>query len=179
MNIIEIVLISISLAMDAFTISICKGMKNHKLLDGFIISIFFGIFQWIMPILGYYFGIILSDKIINYNYYLSAILLISIGILMLKEEKITELDNRLNYKELFILSIATSIDALVIGISFSFLKVNIFSSSLIIGIITTIISFIGYYLGNLLNKKVGKYSNFIGGLTLIILGIKILIETII
>ena len=92
---------------------------------------------------------------------------------MIKEDKIDKLDNKLNYKELIILSIATSIDALVIGISFSFIKNNIFISSTIIGITTFIICNIGYYLGSLLNKKFHQYANIIGGITLILIGIKL------
>lgn len=175
MNLLEIILIGISLAMDAFTISVCIGLQNNKIQSGIISSLFFGIFQFIMPILGFYLGNIFTNKIINYNPYVATILLITIGILMLKEKNDNYFD-KLNLKDLFLLSIATSIDALVIGISFSFFKTNILISSLIIGIITFIICLIGFYLGNLFNKKVGKYSNFIGGITLIILGVKFLIE---
>ncbi len=171
MNIIEILLISLSLAMDAFIISITKGLKKNNYKIGIIVSLFFSVFQFIMPIIGYYFGNIISLKIINYQTYLSSILLIIIGILMIKEDKISELDSRLNIKELIILSIATSIDALVIGISFAFTKVNILYSSIIIGIITFILSLIGYFLGHLFNKKTQQYSNIVGGITLIILGI--------
>ena len=172
MKIIEIILIGLSLSMDAFTISISKGLKTSKIKTGIIVSFCFGLFQLIMPILGFYFGNILSNKIINYHSYFSSILLITIGILMIKEDKTNELDFKLNYKELLILSIATSIDAFIIGISFSFLNINIFNSSIIIGIITFIMCMIGYYLGHLFNKKAHQYSNYIGGITLIILGIK-------
>ena len=174
MKIIEIVLIALSLAMDAFTVSICKGLKNNNIKTGIIISITFSIFQFTMPIIGYYLGNILSNRIINYQTYFSSILLITIGILMIKENNINELDSKLNYGELFILAIATSIDALVIGISFSFIKTNILTSSLIIGIITFTICLVGYFLGGLFNKKYHQYSNYIGGITLIILGIKLL-----
>ena len=173
MNIIEIILIGLSLSMDAFTISICKGLQSNSKKIGLITIISFSLFQFFMPILGYYFGNILSDKIINYHSYFSSILLIIIGILMIKEDKI-EISNKLNYKELIMLSIATSIDAFVVGISFSFININIFISSIIIGIITFIICFIGYYLGNLFNKKAHQYSNIIGGITLILIGIKML-----
>ena len=160
--------------MDAFSISICKGLKSNNITIGLITTMFFSIFQFIMPILGYYFGNIINNRIINYHSYLSSILLIIIGILMIKEDRITEIDNKLNYKELIILSIATSIDAFVIGISFSFIKTNIILSSIIIGLITFIICFIGYLLGNFFNKKAHQYANVIGGITLIIIGIKML-----
>lgn len=174
MNIIEIILIAVSLSMDAFTISICKGIKNSGIKVGFITTTFFAIFQFIMPIIGFYIGNAISNKIINYHSYFSSILLIIIGILMIKEDKIDDINDKLNFKELILLSIATSIDALVIGLSFSFNNTNIFLSSTIIGIITFIICNIGYYLGNLLNKKIHQYSGLIGGITLIIIGIKIL-----
>ena len=173
MNILEIFLIGVSLAMDAFTISICKGIRNNSFKTGITVTSSFSVFQFIMPITGFYIGNILSDKIINYQSYFSSILLIIIGILMIKEDKINELDNKLDYKELIILSIATSIDALVIGISFSFTKTNIFISSIIIGITTFIICNIGYYLGTKLNKKLHQYANIIGGITLILIGIKL------
>lgn len=169
MNIIEIILISISLSMDAFTISICEGIKNGNKN----ITLSFALFQFIMPIIGYYLGNILSNRIINYHSYLSSILLIIIGIMMIKEKKIS-INNNINFKETILLSIATSIDAFVIGISFSFNNTNILLSSIIIGLITFIICNIGYYLGNLLNKKIHQYANVIGGITLIIIGIKML-----
>ena len=174
MNIIEVLLISISLAMDAFTISICKGIKSNKISDGIIITLFFSFFQFIMPIIGFYLGNIFSNKILNYHSYFSPIILISIGLLMLKEDKIDDVNSELNYKELIILSIATSIDALVVGISFSFNNSHIFISSIIIGLVTFIICNMGYYLGSLLHKKIHQYANIIGGITLIIIGIKIL-----
>lgn len=177
MNVLVIVLIGLSLGMDAFTISICKGLKNSNLRNGLTISLFFSLFQFIMPILGYYLGTIINDKIINYHSYFSAILLIIIGILMIKEDKINELDSRLNFKELILLSIATSIDALMVGISFSFVNINILISSLIIGLITFIMCIIGYYLGNLFYKKAHQYAGIIGGITLIILGIKLLFSS--
>ena len=177
MNIIVVIIIGLSLGMDAFTISICKGLNNSSLRQGLTISLLFAIFQFIMPIIGYFLGNIISDKIINYHSYFSAILLIIIGILMIKEDKIDELDSKLNFKELILLSIATSIDALVIGISFSFIKTNIIISSLIIGIITFIMCIIGYFLGNLFQKKAHQYSGIIGGITLILLGIKLLFSS--
>ena len=173
MNIIEIILIGLSLSMDAFTISICISIENNYYKTGLITAVFFSIFQFIMPILGFYLGNTISNKIINYHSYFSSILLIIIGILLIKEEKISDVNN-IDYKELTILSIATSIDAFVTGISFSFIKTNIFTSSFIIGLITFILCIIGYFIGNLFNKKAHQYANIIGGITLIIIGIKLL-----
>lgn len=178
MNLIELLLTGVSLGMDAFTISICKGLSNNKFKNGITIALYFGIFQFIMPIIGHYLGNIFSEKIINFNPYISMILLVTIGILMIKEKNDDNIDDSIKFFEMILLSIATSIDALVIGISFSFLKVHILPSSILIGIITFIMCFIGYFLGHLFNQKAQKYSNLIGGITLIIIGIKIFIETI-
>ena len=172
MNIIEIILIGLSLSMDAFTISVCLSIKNNYFKTGLITAIFFSIFQFIMPILGFYLGNIISNRIINYHSYFSSILLIIIGILLIKEDKINDVDD-FNYQELIILSIATSIDAFVTGISFSFIKINIFTSSFVIGLITFILCIIGYFIGNLFNEKAHQYANIIGGITLIIIGIKL------
>ena len=177
MNKLEIILIGLSLAMDAFMISICKGIKTKDIKSGLITVSSFALFQFLTPIIGYYFGSILNNRLFNYQNYLASFLLIIIGILLVKEDKITEVTNKLDYKELIILSIATSIDALIIGISFSFSNTNIFISSLIIGIITFIICNLGYFLGNLFNKKIHQYANIIGGITLILIGIKNLLTS--
>ncbi len=178
MTILELLLIAVSLALDAFTVSICKGLNVHrnKMRSALIIALFFGLFQTIMPFIGYYLGNIFSEKIIYYNPYISTILLIVIGVLIFKETDEIEFDAKINFKELFCLAIATSIDALVIGISFSFLKVNVLFSSLIIGIITFILCFIGYYIGNMIGKNFSMYTNRIAGIILILLGIKIFIQ---
>ena len=178
MTIFELLLIAVSLSIDAFTVSICKGLNDNekKIKNAFIISIFFGVFQCIMPIVGYFLGNIFTDRIIYYNPYISTILLISIGVLIYKENDNVNVSNKLKITELILLSIATSIDALVIGISFSFLKVNIITSSAVIGLITLTLCFIGYFVGNYLNNKFSKYSNKIAGIILIGLGIKIFIQ---
>lgn len=179
MSIIELFLTSLSLSMDAFAVSICKGLTNkkNKLKNSIIISLSFGIFQGLMPLIGYYLGNFLSDKIVKYDHYIALILLTLIGISMIKESKETdELSHKTNFQEIIILSIATSIDALVIGITLSFLKVNIFTSISFIGIITLIICFIGYHLGNIIGNKINKYSRILGGITLILIGIKTFIE---
>ena len=175
MNILELLLTAFSLGTDAFTISICKGLNTKRKRNAFLVAFYFGLFQTIMPILGYYIGSLFNENIINYSPYISTILLVTIGFLMLKNDDNSGISDSLKFQEMFILSVATSIDAFVIGISFSFLKTNILSSSIIIGIITFIMCLIGFLLGNYFNKKIGKYSNFIAGIILILIGIKILI----
>lgn len=179
MGIMELFLTSLSLSMDAFTASICKGLSNtkNKLKNSLIISLSFGTFQALMPLIGYYLGNIMSDKIIKYDHYIALILLTLIGVSMIRESKEKEVVNtNINFKEILVLSIATSVDALVIGITLSFLKVNILTSVSFIGIITSIVCFIGFYLGNIIGNKLNKYSKILGGIILIIIGIKIFIE---
>lgn len=179
MHLIEIFLTSIALAMDAFTVSICKGLNNKKinLKNGLIVGLYFGFFQSLMPIIGYLLGDILKDKIVAFDHYIALILLGIIGISMIKEAKEKdEFNEKLNFKEMIILSIATSIDALVVGITLSFLQVNIIIAISLIGIITLATCFIGYQLGTIIGKKIKEYSQIIGGITLIIIGIKIFIE---
>lgn len=179
MNIFELFLTSLSLSMDAFAASVCKGLSNtkNKLKNGIIISLSFGLFQALMPLIGFYLGNIMSDKIIKYDHYIALILLTFIGISMIKEAKENDnINNNITIKEIIILSIATSIDALVIGVTLSFLRVNILFSASFIGIITIFICLIGFYLGNFIGNKLNKYSKILGGIILIIIGIKIFLE---
>lgn len=179
MNIFELFLTSLSLSMDAFAASVCKGLSNtkNKLKNSLIISLSFGTFQALMPLIGYYLGNIMSDKIIKYDHYIALILLTLIGISMIKESKENDnINNNITIKEIIILSIATSIDALVVGITLSFLQVNIFLSVSFIGITTAFICLIGFYLGNFIGNRLNKYSKLLGGIILITIGIKIFIE---
>ena len=187
MSIFELFLTSISLSMDAFAASICKGLSNkkNKLKTGLIISLSFGIFQALMPLIGYFLGNIMSDKIIKFDHYIALILLTLIIVAISKYVLVSlineanekeDINNNIDLKEILILSIATSIDALVIGVTLSFLRVNIYTSVSFIGITTAIICFIGFNLGNIIGNKLNKYSKILGGIILIIIGIKIFIE---
>ena len=179
MGIIELIIISISLAMDAFSASICKGLneKRINLKNSLTVALYFGFFQSLMPTIGYYLGSFFSDKINAIDHYLAFLLLSFIGISMIKEANINKENNQnINFKEMIILSIATSIDALIIGITFSFLNVNLFYSIMIIGIITFILTFIGYNIGLYFGIKYQKKAQIIGGIILIIMGLKILFE---
>ena len=130
-----------------------------------------------MPLSGYYLGNLMSNKIIKYDHYIALILLTLIGISMIKEAKENDnINNNITIKEIIILSIATSIDAFVIGVTLSFLRVNIITSVSFIGIVTTIICFIGFFLGNIIGEKLNKHSKILGGILLIIIGIKIFLE---
>jgi putative Mn2+ efflux pump MntP len=181
MNYIEIILIAVSLASDAFAISICKGLsiKKYDNKKGIIIGAYFGIFQGIMPIIGYLLGYTFKDLIINIDHWIAFVLLCSIGLNMIRESLFNneEKENdKLDIKTMLPLSIATSIDALVIGITLSFLKTNILISSLIITIITFILSILGAYIGNKFGTNYKNKSVFLGGIILILMGIKILLE---
>lgn len=181
MNLLEVILIGISLAMDAFSVSICKGLSMKKInkYKALIIGLYFGIFQGIMPIIGYYLGNSFYDLITNYDHWIAFALLLFIGLNMIKESfsKDNKSSNdKTDFKTMFPLAIATSIDALAVGITFSIQKTNIFLESIIICIITFILSIIGVILGKKVGNKFGKKASILGGLVLIIIGIKILFE---
>lgn len=184
MSILEIFFIAISLAMDAFAVSISNGLmlENIKIKYAVKFGIFFGGFQFIMPIIGYYLTNLLGDKILKFDHWIAFILLTTIGLKMIfetfKNEENNMYDNKniLAIKNLTILAIATSIDALAVGVSFSVIKVNIFNSSLIIGIVAFIFSFLGVIIGKKIGNLLSKNAERIGGLILIFIGFKILIE---
>lgn len=179
MNNIELLLISIALAMDAFSVSICKGltMKNKFKRNRLVLAISFSIFQILMPIIGYLLGFKFKNNFINFSHIIAFSLLLLIGINMIKDSYSDDsLNSGLSIKELFGLSIATSIDALAIGVSFSFLNINITKAIIYIGITAFIFSFIGTTIGKLIGKKIEKQAQFVGGIILILIGIKILLE---
>lgn len=181
MGAIEILLISIGLAMDAFAVSVCKGlaMKKMSWKKAIIIGLYFGIFQAVMPVIGYFLGTTFEIFITNVDHWVAFILLVGIGINMVKEAFDKESENRndnVDMKTMLVLSIATSIDALAIGITFACLKIHIVMPVITIGLITFIISVIGVKIGNRFGDKYGKKAEIMGGVILILLGIKILLE---
>ncbi len=179
MNILELIIISISLGMDACSVAISKGlcMKYFSLYKAIIISSWFAIFQLIMPIIGYLFGSYLGNNIKVYSHFIACILLVILGISMIRESKseYKDIDDDVSFKAMILPSIATSIDALTIGVTFSLLDVNIYLSSIIIFIITFILSIIGVKIGNIFGIKYKNKSQILGGVILIILGIKMII----
>ena len=177
MSILEIFLIGVSLSMDAFAVSICKGlcMNKIKLNRCLIVGIYFGLFQAFMPLLGYLFGSTLKDIIINVDHFIIFFILCLIGINMIIEKN-EDVDSDTSFKNMMLLSIATSIDAFAVGITFSFFEINILFSIFIIGFTTFCISFIGVLLGNKIGNKNQRKAKILGGIILIILGIKILLE---
>ena len=179
MSIFEILLLGISLSMDAFAVSICKGLSMNKLKinNCLIVGLYFGLFQAIMPLLGYLFGSSFKNIIINIDHYIIFILLSIIGLnMIIEKESNEELNSKTNFMEMIPLALATSIDAFAVGITFSFLKINIIFSILLIGLTTFTISSIGVIIGNKIGNKYERKAKIIGGITLILLGVKILLE---
>ena len=186
MGIFTTFLIGFALAMDAFAVSITKGITFRK-IDTYIsfkIAFFFGLFQGLMPLIGWSVGIKFQSYITAIDHWIALFLLSFIGIKMILEayedsrnpELSVTCDGELDNKELIILSIATSIDALTVGISFAFLNVDIIPLCLSIGIITSILCFIGVMIGTFLGPLFKNYSQIIGGIILILIGINILNE---
>ncbi len=181
MGILEIILIAIGLAMDAFAVSICKGLSMKKMdwKKALIIAGYFGVFQGLMPVVGYFLGTNFESLVTKIDHWIAFGLLAFIGINMLKEafSKETESYNDdVDFKTMIILAIATSIDALAIGITFAFLRTNILLAALIIASITFVISIAGVKIGNKFGCKYEKKAEIIGGLILICIGVKILLE---
>lgn len=181
MGLVELIILSVGLAMDAFAVSICKGlaMKKMKWKNAIIIGLYFGIFQAIMPLIGYLLGVSFQSAITSIDHWVAFVLLVGIGANMIREAMSKEKEganDSIKIKDMLILAIATSIDALAIGITFAFLEVNITLAVSLIGIITFIISVIGVKIGNIFGDKYERKAELAGGIILIGLGIKILIE---
>ena len=177
----EIIVLAIALAMDAFAVAICQGlaMKEMKIKYNLIIALSFGLFQGIMPFIGYFVGISFSHKIAVIDHWIAFILLGVIGLNMIKdsyEDEQMEKDYKITLQTLILMSIATSIDALVVGVTFAFLGVDIIMSSSLIAFITALICFGGVFIGYLCGKKYKVLAERFGGITLIIIATKILVE---
>lgn len=181
MSIIEVLLIAIGLAMDAFAVSVCKGISLTKMSwkKAIIVGLYFGIFQALMPVIGYFLGTSFESLVTQIDHWIAFVLLSLIGLNMLQEafsKKEENFNEYVDFKTMIVLAIATSIDALAIGITFAFLKTNILISALIIGIITFTVCILGVKIGNKFGDKYEKKAEIVGGLILIFLGIKILTE---
>ena len=183
MGITELLLISVGLAMDAFSVSVCKGlsMKKLDLKGGVITALFFGAFQAFMPVIGYFLGSRFADFISSFSHWVSFGLLAVIGGKMMIEaikggDDESENEYRLNIKELFVLAVATSIDALAVGIVFAAEKTPVITSVTIIGAITFLLSLAGVYIGHRFGSKYEKKAELAGGAILIFIGVKLLLE---
>ena len=183
MSILELILTAVALAMDAFAVSVCKGLKMKKInyLHALVISLFFGVFQGIMPIFGWLLGTGFKDVIESFDHWIAFVILAVIGIKTVKEALSGKEDDTLSValdlKELFLLAIATSIDALAVGVTLAFLDTDIRVSASVIALITFVICFSGVWLGNRFGAKYKNKAELSGGIVLILIGLKILIES--
>lgn len=181
MGLIELFLIAVGLSMDAFAVSVCKGLAMPKCTfkKAAIVGLWFGGFQALMPAIGYILGAQFQEAIASIDHWIAFVLLALIGGNMIHEaldNDEEEADASLDVKAMFLLAVATSIDALAIGITFAFLKVNIIPAVCFIGIVTFIISFAGVKIGNVFGARYKNKAEIVGGVILILLGLKILLE---
>lgn len=190
MSLFELFIVAVGLSMDAFAVAICKGLSMNRISikKAGIVGLYFGIFQSVMPLIGYFLGIRFHNKITYMDHWIAFILLGFIGITMIRESRKgkcgIEVDSQTNegtnefldFKNMSVLALATSIDALAIGVTFAFLNVNITSAVSFIGIVTFILSMIGVKIGNVFGSVYKSKAEFIGGLILILMGFKILLS---
>ncbi len=180
MGIFELFILAVGLSMDAFAVSICKGLSLGKIQARHmaIAGGWFGGFQAIMPLMGYFLGSFFADVISKYAHWVAFILLLIIGGNMIKEsfDEAEEMEGAMDIKTMFMLAVATSIDALAVGVSFAFLRVNIAAAVALIGCVTFVFSAAGIKIGSLFGNKYKSRAELAGGIILIIIGIKTLIE---
>ena len=183
MSFIELLLIAVGLSMDAFSVSICKGLTTKKFSwrIALVCGLWFGLFQALMPSIGYFLGAQFQEMIEAYDHWIAFGLLALIGANMIREalsnkEEEASVNDSLGFKTMFLLAIATSIDALAVGISFACIQVQLWSSVLIIGVTTFLLSVLGVKIGNVFGSKYEKSAGITGGIILILIGLKILLE---
>jgi len=181
MGILELFVLAIGLSMDAFAVSICKGLSVQKLelKHMLIVGAYFGGFQALMPAIGYLLGSQFEHLIVSIDHWIAFFLLLFIGGNMIKESResdVDELDDDFGLKTMLLLAVATSIDALAVGVTFAFLRVNIIAAVLFIGCITFTCSTIGVKIGNVFGVKFKSKAELAGGVILILIGTKILLE---
>ncbi|MCM1498618.1 MAG: manganese efflux pump MntP family protein [Clostridium sp.] len=180
MGIAELLVLAVGLSMDAFAVSICKGLSMGKITPRHmcIAGAWFGGFQALMPAIGYYLGDFFADKITKYDHWIAFILLLLIGGNMIKEAfgEVDEMEADMSVKSMFVLAVATSIDALAVGVTFAFLKVRLAEAVSFIGVTTFVLSAVGVKIGSVFGAKYRSKAELCGGVILILIGIKILLE---
>lgn len=181
MSFIEIVIIAIGVSMDAFAVAICKGLSVRTVRAGHVLKtgLWFGGFQALMPLIGYFVGVGFADVVSSVDHWIAFILLGFIGGNMIKESfsKEDEIsDPDFSFRTMLTMAVATSIDALAVGISMAFLRVPIWTAVIIIGVTTAVFSMAGVKIGNIFGSRYKSLSELAGGSILIIIGLKILIE---
>jgi putative Mn2+ efflux pump MntP len=184
MNFVELFFIAVGLSMDAFAVAICKGlcMRRYVLKRALIIALYFGVFQALMPLAGYFVGYLFASRISAFDHWIVFALLGFIGVKMIKgglskEEAACATDEQpLTRREMLPLAFATSIDALVVGVTFAFFQVNILPSVLFIGATTLLLSVVGTKIGYLFGRQFKVRAEMFGGIILILIGTKTLFE---
>lgn len=181
MSVIELLVLALGLSMDAFAVSICKGLSVPKLQAKhcLICGVYFGGFQALMPLIGWALGIRFQSMITNIDHWIAFVLLAVIGANMIKESFSKEEecpDASFGFKTMLTLAVATSIDALAVGVTFAFLDVSIVPAVLLIGATTFVCSAVGVKIGNVFGNRFQSKAEFLGGVVLIAIGLKILIE---
>ena len=180
MSLWELLVIAVGLSMDAFAVSICKGLSVQKVKPKhyLIVGAYFGGFQALMPLLGYLLGVRFETMVANVDHWIAFVLLGLIGANMVRESRAEEekLDDSFTVSTMLLLAVATSIDALSVGVTFAFLGVNIIEAIILIGITTGIISGVGLKIGNVFGSRYKSMAEMAGGIVLILMGIKILVQ---
>lgn len=180
MGILELLIIAVGLSMDAFAVSICKGLSVSKVRSSYIFktAVWFGGFQALMPLLGYLLGVSFADFVSEVDHWIAFVLLGLIGANMIKEsfdKDSCEVSPDFSIRIMLAMAVATSIDALAIGVSFAFLKVNIWRAVLLIGTVTAAFSGVGVIIGNAFGCRYKSKAEFAGGIILILIGLRILV----
>ena len=182
---LELLLIGVGLSMDAFAVAVCKGlgMRRINYRHMLIIALFFGGFQALMPLIGWFLGSQFAGYIQSFDHWVAFVLLVLIGGNMIREalspeeeETSCAVANKLDHRKLFMMAVATSIDALAIGVTFAFLEVAIVPAISIIGCTTFCLSLVGVVVGNFFGARYKKRAELTGGIILVLLGVKILLE---
>ena len=176
---LELLLIAVGLSMDAFAVSICKGLslKRLKVRHAALVGLYFGGFQALMPMIGWALGYRFERVIASVDHWVAFFLLAVIGVGMIRESRESEeLNDDLSFRTMVILAVATSIDALAVGITFAFLRVRILPAAGLIGVTTFLLSGLGVYIGHVFGLKYKAKAELAGGIILILIGLKILLE---
>lgn len=181
MGIFELFILAVGLSMDAFAVSICKGLSLGKIQVKHmcIAGVWFGGFQALMPLIGYFLGNFFADMITQYSHWIAFVLLLFLGGKMIKEafdKDEEEVEAAMDVRNMFLMAVATSIDALAVGVTFAFLQVQIVPAVTFIGAITFVCSAVGVKIGSLFGAKFKSKSEIFGGIILILIGLKILLE---
>ena len=180
MGFVELFLIAVGLSMDAFAVSVCKGLSVKKVgvKHAALAGLYFGGFQFLMPVIGFLLGFRFEAVIENIDHWIAFVLLAFIGGNMIKESfgKAEELNDDFGVKTMLLMAIATSIDALAVGVTFAFLEVQILPAAGLIGVTTFLLSFAGIYIGNVFGARYKSKAELAGGIILVLIGVKILLE---